>query len=314
MSNTFLFLSLFLYIIFNAVKGISTVPKGYLLGITYEIGPTTNKLYKIDPLTGKFTLFTLLNGYKPYDVTYDLSNKIFYIFAGEAAVRRESLMSLILVNPFNGTKQYKKIITEDNAELFGLRVDSSTGKLYSLQLLDLEENPVSIVQIDPINFIATRWVNITKANGISSDPMTIFYNSTNHQCFASVASGLKDILVGIDLIKRKIISRISNPALPSYLCHDNKTDAFYGMQQFVTKRGCRLVRFNPYNGTTDILSDDFNDYEPSAGNCYNGYYFTMIVLNIDTQKVLTFDLNNHGKLISNKLGQEYLSSWAFVPT
>ncbi|CAF5023762.1 unnamed protein product [Rotaria sp. Silwood1] len=291
-----------------------TVPKGYLLGATYELGPTSDKLYRINPLTGEFTLFTLLNDYKPDDVTYDLINKIFYVFVSEAAVRRESSMSLILVNPFNGTKQYQKVTTENYAELFGLRVDSSTGKLYSLQMSGAGENPVSIVQIDRINFIATRWVNITKVDGVSPDSMTIFYNSTNHQYFVTVVSGIKDILVVIDLMKQKIISRISNFDLPSYLCYDNKTDAFYGMQRSINKRGCRLVRLNPYNGTTDVLSDDFNNYEPSAGNCYEGYYFTMIVLNSETQKILTFDLNNNGKLISNKLGKEYLCSLAFIPT
>ncbi|CAF4198779.1 unnamed protein product, partial [Rotaria sordida] len=112
----------------------------------------------------------------------------------------------------------------------------------------------------------------------------------------------------------KIISQISNSNLPSYLCYDNKTNAFYGMQRFINKRGCRLVRLNPYNGTIEVLSDDFNDYEPSAGNCYEGYYFTMIVLNIETQKILTFDLNKNGKLISNKLAEEYLCSLAFIPT
>ncbi len=50
------------YIIFNAINGIQTVPKGYLLGATFELGSTLDKLYKIDPLTGEFTLFTLLNG------------------------------------------------------------------------------------------------------------------------------------------------------------------------------------------------------------------------------------------------------------
>lgn len=312
MNNSFLFSLLLSYIILYTINGIRSVPKGYLLGATYELGPTPDKLYKIDPLTGEFTLFTLLNDYKPDDVTYDLIHKIFYIFASKAAVR-ESSMSLILVNPFNGTKQYRTIITENYAELFGLRVDSSTGKLYSLQMSGAGEDPVSIVQIDPITCIATRWVNITKVDGVSPDSMAIFYNSTTHQYFVTVVSGIKDILVGIDLTRRKIISRISNADLPSFLCYDNKTNAFYGMQRFVGKRGCRLVRLNPYNGTIDVLSNDFNDYEPTGGDCYEGYYFTMIVLNIETQKILTFDLNNNGKLISNKPGLEYLSSLAFIP-
>ncbi|CAF0968099.1 unnamed protein product [Adineta steineri] len=313
MSNSFRLSLLFVYIIFNNINDIRTIPQGYLLGATFELGTTSNKLYKIDPMTGVFTLFTSLDGYKPDDATYDLINKIFYIFVSGPAVRRESSMSLILVNPFNGTKQYRNIITEDYAELYGLRVDSSTGKLYSLQMSSAGEDPVSIVQIDPFNFIATRWVNITEVSGISPDSMAIFYNATNHQYFVTVVSGDNETLVGIDLIKQKIISRISNSHLPSFLCYDNKTDAFYGMQRFTGKRGCRLIRLNPYNGTLDILSDEFNDYEPSAGNCYEGYYFTMIILNSETQQILTFDLNNNGKLISNKPGEEYLSSLAFIP-
>ncbi|CAF3793728.1 unnamed protein product, partial [Rotaria sp. Silwood1] len=280
---------------------------------TYELVSASNKLYKIDPLTGEFTIFTLLSDYKPYDVTYDLINKIFYVFGSEETIRRESTTSLILINPFNGTKHYQTIITENYAELFGLRVDSSTGKLYSLQMTDTGENPVSIVQIDPINFKAKRWVNITKANGVQPDSMTIFYNLTNHQYFVTVPYGIKDVLVGIDLQKRRIISQISNSDLPSYLCYDNKMDAFYGMQNFKSKRGCRLVRLNPYTGTMEILSDDFNNYEPSTGNCYGGYYFTMIILNVETQKILTFDLNNNGKLIANKPAEEYLNALAFIP-
>ncbi|CAF5110814.1 unnamed protein product [Rotaria sp. Silwood1] len=85
------------------------------------------------------------------------------------------------------------------------------------------------------------------------------------------------------------------------------------MQNFKSKRGCRLVRLNPYTGTMEILSDDFNNYEPSTGNCYGGYYFTMIILNVETQKILTFDLNNNGKLIANKPAEEYLNALAFIP-
>jgi hypothetical protein len=221
---------------------------------------------------------------------------------------------VILINPYNGTKYYRTIVTENDAELFGLRVDSNTGKLYSVQMSSFAENPVSIVQIDRTNFIAKRWVNITNVDGISSDPLTVFSNSTNYQCFAVVVSGIKDILVGIDLMKPKIISEISNANLPSYLCYDNKTNAFYGMQTFKGKRGCCLIRFNPYNGTAHVLSEDFNDYEPSAGTCYEGYYFTMIVLNVDTQKILTFNLHNNGKLLAKKLEEEYLLALAFIPT
>ncbi|CAF4227619.1 unnamed protein product, partial [Adineta steineri] len=195
MCNSFRLSLLFVYIIFNNINGIRTIPRGYILGATFELGTTSNKLYKIDPITGVFTLFTSLDGYSPDDATYDLINKIFYIFVSGPAVRRESSMSLILVNPFNGTKQYRNIITEDYAELYGLRVDSSTGKLYSLQMSSAGEDPVSIVQIDPFNFIATRWVNITEVSGISPDSMAIFYNATNHQYFVTVVSGDNETLV-----------------------------------------------------------------------------------------------------------------------
>ena len=304
---------LLLYIIFNNIIGLHAIPKGYVLGTTYELGQTTNKLYKIDPITGKFTVFTFLNGYKPYDITYDLKKKIIYVFTDGPGIRQESSLSAILVNPLNGTKQYRPIFTERYAELFGLRVDSSTGKLYSLQLGGAGGSIASIVQIDPNNFLATRWVNITEVSGVSPDPMFIFYNSTKHEYFVTAVSGIKDVLVGIDVKKQKIISRLTSSNIPSYLCYDNSTDAFYGMQRFAMKRGCHLVRFNPYSGITDVLSDDFDDYEPSAGSCYGGFYFTMIVLNVDTQKVLTFDLNKDGKLISNKLGKEYLNSLVFIP-
>lgn len=312
MSNFFLLSLLLLYIIFNSINSIRAIPKGFILGATFEAGQVTDKIYKIDPLTGKSTIFSLLTGYKPYDVTYDSKNKIFYIFAGETETGRESSTLLILVNPLNGTKQYRSMSTERDAELFGLRIDSSTGKLYSLQMSGPEENPVSIVQIDPTNFVATRWVNITETDGVQPDSMAIFYNSTDHQYFVTVAAGVQGALVGIDLIKRKIISRVSNSDLPSYLCYDHRTNAFYGMESFEKKRGCRLVRLNPYNGTLEVLSKDFNNYLPSAGDCYQGYYFTMIV-SPENQKVVTFDLNNNGTVISNKLGEEYLDSLAFVP-
>lgn len=74
--------------------------------------------------------------------------------------------------------------------------------------------------------------------------------------------------------------------MPSFLCYDYHTNAFYGIQRFTGKRGCHLVRLSPYNGSIDILSEDFNDYEPSAGDCYDGYYFTMVILNIETQKIV----------------------------
>lgn len=300
-------------LLYMNIIGVQSIPKGYLIGTTYELGQTPNRLYKMNPLTGKFTVFTLLDAYKPYDVTYDLRKQIIYVFTGEPGMRQDSSLSAILVNPFNATKQVRPIFTERDAELFGLRVDSSTGKLYSLQMGGGGGSLVSIVQIDPSNFLATRWVNITDVNGISPDPMVIFSNSTKHEYFVTAVSGIKDVLVAIDVKKQKIIGRLVGSNTPSYLCYDEKTDAFYGMQRFAVKRGCHLVRFNPYNGTTDILSDDFDDYEPSAGNCYEGFYFTMIVLNVDTQKILTFDLNNNGTLISNKPGIEYLNSLAFIP-
>ncbi|CAF3199705.1 unnamed protein product, partial [Rotaria socialis] len=79
------------------------------------------------------------------------------------------------------------------------------------------------------------------------------------------------------------------------------------------ERGCRLVRLNPYNGTMDILSKDLKDYEPSAGTCHEGYYFTMIVKSLDKQNIITFDLSNSSTIIANKPAQEYLDSFAFVP-
>ena len=41
----------------------------------------------------------------------------------------------MIINPFNRTQKYHTITGEDDAEIFGLRADSSTGKLYSLQLV-----------------------------------------------------------------------------------------------------------------------------------------------------------------------------------
>ncbi|CAF3975894.1 unnamed protein product [Rotaria sp. Silwood1] len=305
-------LFLYFYFIFNAINSLQTVPNGYLLGASYDPVSSSNSLFKIDPLSGKFTLFTPLTNYKAYDVTYDFIHKIFYVFGSEATLEKEAALSVAIVNPFNGTKKYRTITTERYAELFGLRVDSSTGKLYSVQMDDALENPTSIVQIDPSNFIAKRWVNISKASGVQPDSMAIFFNSTVHQYFVTVPYD-SDYLVGIDVVKRKIISEITNSNLPAYLCYDNKTNAFYGMEIFQTERGCRLVRLNPYNGTMEILSKDFKDYEPSTGACHEGYYFTMIVEGLDKQNIVTFDLSNKAKIIANKPAQEYLDSFAFVP-
>jgi hypothetical protein len=219
-----------------------------------------------------------------------------------------------IINPFNGTKKFRTITTEPYEEIFGLRVDSSTGLLYSLQMNDIMfEHPTSIVQIDPSNFIAKRWVNITKANGVQPDSMAIFFNSTDHQYFVTVPYGESDHLVGIDVVKRKIISDITNVNLPAYLCYDHKTNAFYGMQSFQTKRGCRLVRLDPYSGQIEIVSQDFEDYLPSTGACHEGYYFTMIVESLDNQNIVTFDLSNNGTIIANKPAQAYLDSFEFVP-
>ncbi|CAF3247128.1 unnamed protein product [Rotaria socialis] len=305
-------LLLYFYVIFNVINPIQTIPKGYLIAASYDPASSSNSLFKIDPLSGKFAVFTPLTNYKAYDVTYDFIHKIFYVFGSEATLAKEAAMSVAIVNPFNGTTKYRTITTEPYAELFGLRVDSSTGKLYSVQMSDAFENPISIVQIDPSNFIAKQWVNITKASGVQPDSMAIFFNSTDHQYFVTVPYD-SDYLVGIDVTKRKIISKITDLNLPAYLCYDNKTNAFYGMEIFQTERGCRLVRLNPYNGTMDILSKDFKDYMPSTGTCHEGYYFTMIVKSLDKQNIITFDLSNNSTIIANKPAQEYLDSFAFVP-
>ncbi|CAF3962897.1 unnamed protein product [Adineta steineri] len=286
---------------------IQTTPSGYLLAVSYDPTSTSNALFKIDPLTANFTVFAPLTDYKAYDVTYDFIHKIFYIFGST-----DTSPSVIIVNPFTGTTKYRDITTEPDAEIFGLRVDSSTGKLYSVQMNDaFETPPTSIVQIDPSNFIAKRWVNITKASGVQPDSMAFFFNATVHQYFVTVPYG-DDYLVGIDVVQRKIISEITNSQLPAYLCYDNKTNAYYGMQEVQGKRACRLVRLNPYNGTLDILSPDFDDYLASTGDCYGGYYFTMIVEGLDNQNIVTFDLNNSGKIIANNPAEAYLDAFAFV--
>lgn len=305
-------LSLYFYVIFNAINRIQTVPNGYLVGASYDPASSSNSLFKIDPLSGKFTVLTPLTNYKAYDVTYDFIHKLFYVFGSEATSENEAAMSVAIVNPFNGTKTYRTITTERYAELFGLRVDSSTGQLYSVQMTDAFKSPTSIVQIDPSNFIAKRWVNITKASGVQPDSMAIFFNSTDHQYFVTVPYD-SDYLVGIDVTKRKIISEITDSNLPAYLCYDNKTNAFYGMEISQRERGCRLVRLNPYNGTVDILSKDLKGYEPSTGTCHEGYYFTMIVEGLDKQNIVTFDLSNNAKIIANNSAQAYLDSFAFVP-
>ncbi|CAF0721327.1 unnamed protein product [Adineta steineri] len=307
MNTSFRVLFLYFYILFNAIHCIQTTPSGFLLAVSYDPRATSNALFKIDPLTANFTVFTPLTDYKAYDVTYDFIHKIFYIFGSTG-----TSPSVIIVNPFTGTTKYREITIEPDAEIFGLRVDSSTGKLYSVQMNDVFETPpTSIVQIDPSNFIAKRWVNITKASGVQPDSMAFFFNATVHQYFVTVPYG-DDYLVGIDVVQRKIISEITNAQLPAYLCYDNKTNAYYGMQEATGKRACRLVRLNPYNGTMDILSPDFDDYLASTGDCYGGYYFTMIVEGLDNQNIVTFDLNNNGKIIANNPAEAYLDAFAFV--
>jgi len=159
-------------------------------------------------------------------------------------------------------------------------------------LTGVEPNSASIVQINPPDFVAKILVDISNVDGITPDSKAFFYNSTHHQYFVTLTLGFNDVLVGVDVKNRKVINHISNSNLPSFLCYDNHTNAFYGMQRFTGKRGCQLVRFNPYNGSSIVLSEDFNEYEPSAGNCYGGYYFTMLILDSKTQNIVTFDLNN----------------------
>ena len=148
--------------------------------------------------------------------------------------------------------------------------------------------------------------------GVQPDSMAIFYNSTDHQYFITVPYG-DDYLVGIDVSHRKMISKITNSNLPAYLCYDHSTNAFYGMEIFEPERGCRLVRLNPYDGTMDILSEAFKDYYPSAGACHGGYYYTMIVEGPDKQNIVTFDLNDHAKIIANSPAKDYIDSFVFVP-
>ncbi len=308
------YLLLYVYIIFNTINHIRTIPNGYLVAASYDPASTSNSLYKIDPISGNFTVLTPLTNYKAYDVTYDFIHKIFYVFGSEAMLENNGGLSVAIVNPFNGTKKYRTITTEYDGELFGLRVDSSTRQLYSVQMSIAIEDPISIVQINPDDFKAKRWVNITGATGVQPDSMATFFNLTHHQYFITVLfNGDNNYLVGIDVIKQTIISNITSLHLPDYLCYDNKTNAFYGMESFEGVRGCRLVRLNPYNGKVDVLSKDFKDYLPSTGTCYEGYYFTMIVEGLDKQNIVTFDLSNNSKIIANNPAQYYLDSFAFVP-
>ncbi|UJR06564.1 hypothetical protein I4U23_010848 [Adineta vaga] len=313
MKNFLQLLILYFYIVLNAINCIQSAPNGYLLGASYDPVSGSNAIFKIDPLTGKFTVLTPFTNYKAYDVTYDFIHKILYVFGSKATLLgNEAPLSVMVINPLNGTQTYRPITTERYAELWGLRVDSSTGILYSVQMSDAMESPTSIVQIDPNKFIAKRWVNITKATGVQPNSMAIFFNSTDHQYFVTVPYD-NDYLVGIDITKRKIISEITDSILPAYLCYDNKTNAFYGMQIFLKERGCRLVRLNPYNGTMNILSKDFKDYLPSTGDCHDGYYFTMIVEGFNKQNIVTFDLSNNAKIIANKRAESYLDAFAFAP-
>ena len=111
-------------------------------------------------------------------------------------------------------------------------------------------------------------MNITKADGVQPDSMAIVFNATDHQYFVTVPYGPDDGLAGIDVVKRKLISKVIMPNLPAYLCYDNETNAFYGMQDTEgSKRATRLIRLNPYNGTVAILSHDFKDYLSSTSTC-----------------------------------------------
>jgi hypothetical protein len=126
---TFEYLFLYFYVIFNGIKPIETVPNGFLVGATYGPGSSSNSLFKINPLSGEFTLLGPLTNYRAYDVTYDFNHKTFYVFGSEAMLENEAPLSVAIVNPFNGTTKYRTITIEYDAELFGLRVDSSTRKL-----------------------------------------------------------------------------------------------------------------------------------------------------------------------------------------
>lgn len=297
---------------FDAINGIKILPKGFLAGASYDPVAASNALFKIDPLSGKFTVLNPFTNYVSYDVTYDFIHKVLYVFGRYATLENDVIFSVAVVNPFNGTTKYRTLTIEPNAELFGLRVDSSTGLLYSVQMNDAFESVTSIVQIEPSNFVAKRWVNISKASGVQPDSMAFFFNSSNHDYFVTVPYD-SDYVVGIDVKKRKIISEVTNSNLPAYLCYDNKTNAFYGMQSFAAGRGCRLVRLNPYNGKMEIVSKDFKNYLPSTGTCHDGFYFTMIVLSLDKQNIVTFDLINNGTIIANKPAEAYLDAFAFVP-
>jgi hypothetical protein len=205
----FRYLFVYFSVIFNFINFIQTVPNGYLVAASYDPLSSSNSLFKIDPMSGNFTVLTPLTNYKAYDVTYDFIRKIFYVFGSEATAEKESAPSVAIVNLFNGTIQYRTITTERYGDICGLRVDSSTGNLYSVQMDGLLENPISIIQINTTHFIAKQWVNITKATGVQSDSMAIFSNETDHQYFVTVPYS-SDYLVGIDVIKRKIISEITN--------------------------------------------------------------------------------------------------------
>ena len=306
-------LFLCLYIIFNAINPLQTVSNGYLLGTSFGPVASSNSLFKIDPFSGKTTIFTSFTNFESYDVTYDFIHKIFYVFGGELTPGNDPAPLVAVVNPFDGTTEYRRIKTEDEADLNGLRVDSSTGKLYALKMNDELENLISIVRMDPNNFIAEPWVNISKACGVQPDAMAISFNSTDHQYFVTVPYD-SDYVVGIDVSNRRIISEITDANLPLYLCYDKKTDAFYGMQIDHGKRGGRLVRLNPFDGAMDIISEDFTDYIPSTGACHEGYYYTIIVQSLVQMNIVTFDLENDAKIIANNPIQEYIDSFAFVPS
>ncbi|CAF3263792.1 unnamed protein product, partial [Rotaria socialis] len=102
-------LLLYFYVIFNVINLIQTIPKGYLIGASYDPASSSNSLFKIDPLSGKFTVLTPLTNYRAYDVTYDFIHKIFYVLGSETTLEKEAAMSVAKVNPFNGTKNIEQL-------------------------------------------------------------------------------------------------------------------------------------------------------------------------------------------------------------
>ncbi|CAF1057428.1 unnamed protein product [Adineta steineri] len=76
-----------------------------------------------------------------------------------------------------------------------------------------------------------------------------------------------------------------------------------------------LSRFySIYNmGTNQVGFATSTSYNYTQAISSQTFQSTTTVATTKTQQILTFDLNNNGKLISNKPGEEYLSSLAFIP-